>query len=70
MGRYAVIFEPARTGFSAYVPDLPGCVATGGTLPETQACIQSAMEMHLSAMREEGDPIPEPSYVAEIRDVS
>ena len=70
MSRYAVIFEPTRTGFSAYIPDLPGCIATGQTLPETQERIQSAMEMHLQAMREDGDPIPEPSHIVEMREVT
>ena len=64
MSRYAVVFEPTGTGFSAWIPDLPGCIATGRTLEETQHRIHSAMEMHLEAMREDGDPIPEPSHMA------
>ena len=64
MSKYAVVFEPARTGFSAYIPDLPGCIATGRTLPETQERIQSAIEIHLRAMCQDGDPIPEPSHIA------
>jgi predicted RNase H-like HicB family nuclease len=64
MRKYAVVFEPTRTGFSACIPDLPGCIATGRTLQETQERIHSAMEMHLRAMRQDGDPIPEPSHIA------
>ena len=56
------LFEKSATGYGAYAPDLPGCAATGRTLEETRARMAKAMEMHLSAMREDGDPIPEPSH--------
>ncbi|MEP7353608.1 MAG: type II toxin-antitoxin system HicB family antitoxin [Acidobacteriota bacterium] len=49
-------------GFGAYAPDIPGCVSTGRTLEETRQRMAKAMEMHLSAMREDGDPIPVPSH--------
>jgi len=66
--KYAVIFEKTGTGYSAYVPDLPGCVAAGATLAETADLIRSGIEVHLNAMREDGDAIPEPTtqvdYVA------
>lgn len=63
--KYAVIFEKSSTGYGAYVPDLPGCVATGATLEETAHLIREAITMHLQGMREDGDPIPEPSTVAD-----
>jgi predicted RNase H-like HicB family nuclease len=63
MSKYAVFIAPTRTGYSAYVPDLPGCIAAGRTREETLHLLQGAIEMHLRAMREDGDPIPEPSQV-------
>jgi predicted RNase H-like HicB family nuclease len=63
MTRYAVLIAPTRTGYSAHVPDLPGCIATGRTIEETKARMQKAITMHLAAMREDGDEIPEPSQV-------
>ena len=63
--RYAVIYERASDGgCGAYIPDLPGCVALGETLEETRRLIQEAVEMHLEAMRADGDPIPEPTTVS------
>ena len=59
-----VIFEKASTGYSAYAPDLPGCVAAASTLDETKAVMAEAVEMHLEAMREDGEPIPEPTTLA------
>jgi len=61
--KYAVIYEKTATGYSAYVPDLPGCVAAGSTIEETSDLIRGAVEMHLQAMREDGDKIPEPTTV-------
>ena len=63
--KFAVVYEKTETGFSAYAPDLPGCIAAGMTLPETQKLMHEAVEMHLEAMREDGDPIPEPKAVAD-----
>jgi predicted RNase H-like HicB family nuclease/predicted RNA binding protein YcfA (HicA-like mRNA interferase family) len=64
MMKYAVIFEgDPETGYSAYAPDLPGCIATGRTLDETRELMQGAIEFHLRGMREDGDPIPEPSHI-------
>jgi predicted RNase H-like HicB family nuclease len=63
MSKYAVLTASTRTGYSAHVPDLPGCIATGRTLEETRKRMQKAIEMHLGAMREDGDEIPEPSIV-------
>lgn len=58
---YAVIFEKSRTGYGAYVPDLPGCVATGRTLELTRRRIQGAIRLHLKGMREDGTRIPRPT---------
>lgn len=59
--RYAIVIENAGGNFSAYVPDLPGCVATGETIPEVEQLIREAIEFHLEGMREDGTPIPPPS---------
>jgi predicted RNase H-like HicB family nuclease len=63
MTRYAILIAPTSTGFSAHVPDLPGCIATGRTVEQTKRRMAKAIEMHLVAMREDGDEIPEPSQV-------
>jgi predicted RNase H-like HicB family nuclease len=60
MFEYSVIIEPSRTGYSAYVPDLPGCVAAAKTAEETEELIRGAIKLHLEGMREDGEPIPEP----------
>ncbi len=62
--RYAVVIERAGKNYSAYVPDLPGCVSTGCTVEETTRNIQQAIELHLEGMQEDGDPIPEPTTFA------
>ena len=59
--RYAIVIEKAENNYAAYVPDLPGCVATGGTIAETELQIREAIDLHLRGMREDGLPIPEPS---------
>ena len=64
MQKYAVIFEKSRTGYSAYLPDLPGCIAAGSTLQETEQLMREAIELHLKGMREDGDAIPEPTSIA------
>ena len=56
--RYVVVLEDAGTNFSAYVPDLPGCVSTGKTIEDTVAHIREAMELHLEGMREDGEAVP------------
>lgn len=63
--KYAVIYEKTATGYSAYVPDLPGCIAAGATLHETELLMREAVEMHLQAMREDGAPVPAPTTVAD-----
>ena len=67
--KYAVIIEQAATGFSAYVPDLPGCIATGATKAQVRQRIQEAVEIHLKSMMEDGDPIPKPTSQCEYLDV-
>ncbi len=57
--RYAIVIEQADTNFSAYVPDLPGCVATGTTLEEVEAGIRSAIAFHLEGLIADGETIPE-----------
>lgn len=61
MSKYLIIYEKSGTGYGAYAPDLPGCVATGRTLDQTKRRMTKAIEMHLAAMREDGDEIPQPS---------
>jgi predicted RNase H-like HicB family nuclease len=64
MNRYLIIIEPTSTGFSAYSPDLPGCVSTGASREEVQKNMQEAIEFHLDGLREEGQPLPPPSVEA------
>lgn len=59
MREYAVIYEKGPVSWGAYLPDLPGLVATGDTLEEVQALIKEGLEIHLASMLEDGDPIPE-----------
>jgi predicted RNase H-like HicB family nuclease len=59
--RYASVIEKAEANYAAYVPDLPGCVATGQTIEETEQQIREAIDLHLRGMREDGLAIPEPS---------
>lgn len=68
--RYAIVIEQAGTNFSAYVPDLPGCVATGATVAEAEAAIREAIEMHLTGMREDGLSVPVPSSRVEYVEVA
>jgi predicted RNase H-like HicB family nuclease len=65
--QYTVILEKApHTDWGAYVPDLPGCVAIGETREEAERLIREAIELHLRGLREDGDPIPEPTSTAVI----
>lgn len=61
---YTVIYEWAGNNYSAYVPDLPGCIACGDTLEETQQLVKEAIELYIDALREDGKPVPEPSTKA------
>jgi predicted RNase H-like HicB family nuclease len=70
MMRYAVIIEKGKRNFSAYVPDLPGCVATGKTRKGVERQIREAMELHLDGMREDGIAVPKPTSICEYIDLS
>lgn len=63
--RYAIVIEKAAGNYSVYVPDLPGCVATGVTLEEVEQQIKEAISFHLEGLREEGLPIPEATTLCE-----
>lgn len=63
--RYAIVIERAQNNYSVYVPDLPGCVATGHTIEEAEQEILEAIAFHLEGMREDGLAIPEPTTLAE-----
>jgi len=67
--KYVVVYEETATGFSAYVPDLPGCVAVGGSREETEQLIREAMDLHLAALREDGEPIPDPGTWTQLVEV-
>jgi predicted RNase H-like HicB family nuclease len=60
MSRYLIVIEQSRTGFSAYSPDLPGCVATGATREAVEKEMHDTIEFHLEGLRLEGEPIPPP----------
>jgi predicted RNase H-like HicB family nuclease len=64
MRKYAVVIEQGEHNCSAYVPDLPGCVAAGDTVDETEKLIREAIEIHIRGMKEEGLEIPKPSSLA------
>ncbi|MFH1923069.1 MAG: type II toxin-antitoxin system HicB family antitoxin [Planctomycetota bacterium] len=64
MKQYTVIYEWAGKSYSAYVPDLPGCVACGDTLEETEALMKEAVELYIEALKEGGKPVPEPTTKA------
>ncbi len=68
--RYAVVVEKSETGFGAYVPDLPGCVAAASTREEVVRLIQTAIEFHIDGLREEGEPVPMPTSSIEFVDVA
>lgn len=67
--RYAIIIEPGATNYSAYIPDLPGCVATGRTEAEVKQRLQEAMDLHLAGLQEDGVEIPAPSSLCDYLEV-
>jgi predicted RNase H-like HicB family nuclease len=69
MKRYAIVVEKAKSNFAAYVPDLPGCVATGRTVKETERRLREAIEVHVQGLREDGLPVPRPSSVVDYLEV-
>jgi predicted RNase H-like HicB family nuclease len=68
--RYAIVIENAGPNYSAYVPDLPGCVATGATVEEVEREIRAAIEFHLEGLREDGSPIPPSSSAVRYVDIA
>ena len=68
--RYAVVIEKSETGFGAYVPDLPGCVAAGQTRRRVVKLIQEAIEFHIEGLKANGQSIPEPASTIEFVDVA
>lgn len=65
MTRFAVVIEKANGNYSAYVPDLSGCVATGATVKDTEKEIRNAIRFHIEGLKEDGLPVPEPTSLAE-----
>jgi predicted RNase H-like HicB family nuclease len=63
--RYAIVIEKTKTGYSAYVPDLPGCIATGHSRPEVENEMREAIRFHIDGLREDGLPVPKPTSIAE-----
>jgi predicted RNase H-like HicB family nuclease len=68
--KYAVVIEKGPTSYGAYVPDLPGCVASGDTREEVVKLIQEAIEFHIEGLKEDGEPVPPPSSSIEFIDVA
>jgi predicted RNase H-like HicB family nuclease len=68
--RYAIVIEKAENNYSAYVPDLPGCIATGRTAIEVESEIREAIAFHVEGMREDGLPIPAPASRVDYVDVA
>ena len=63
--RYAIVIEKAEANYSAYVPDLPGCIATGATMPEVEQEMREAIRFHIDGLKEDGLPVPQPTSIAE-----
>lgn len=68
--RYAIVIEKTGDNYSSYVLDLPGCIATGATVEKTEQLICEAIELHLAGLREDGQPIPQPSSQVEYVEVA
>ncbi len=67
--KYAAIIEKTDNGYSAYVPDLPGCVAAGDTTEEVESLIREAAVLHVDMLRELGDPVPDPQTAISLVEV-
>ena len=70
MSRYLIVIEPTETGFSAFSPDLPGCVSTGETRPAVEQHMREAIEFYLDGLRQDDAPIPPPSTTASYVEVA
>lgn len=68
--RYAIVVEKTENNYSAYVPDLPGCVATGETIEETENGIREAIAFHIEGLREDGLAIPQPASIVEYLEIA
>ena len=68
--RYAIVVEKAGNNYSAYAPDLPGCVATGSSVKEAEQEISEAIKFHIDGLREDGLPIPMPSSVVDYLEIA
>ncbi|MDR0780555.1 MAG: type II toxin-antitoxin system HicB family antitoxin [Pseudomonadales bacterium] len=68
--RYAIVIEQAEGNYSAYVPDLPGCIATGNTIEEVETQIRDAIAFHLEGLREDGIPLPRPASRVEYVEIA
>lgn len=68
--KYAVVIEKAELNYSAYVPDLPGCIATAKTVSAVEIAIREAIEFHIEGMKQGGEIIPEPSSAVEYVEVA
>jgi predicted RNase H-like HicB family nuclease len=66
--RFAVVIEKAGNNYSAYVPDLPGCVATAPTVEAVESEIREAIRFHIEGLEQDGQPVPEPTSLAEYVD--
>jgi predicted RNase H-like HicB family nuclease len=67
--RYAIVVEKAKSNYAAYVPDLPGCIATGATVEETERRLRQAIVLHIRGLREDGLAVPEPSSVVDYLEI-
>jgi predicted RNase H-like HicB family nuclease len=70
MNRYGIVIEKAGSNYSAFVPDLPGCVATGSTRAETERRIRTAIRLHIEGLRADGLDVPEPTSTVATEDAS
>ncbi len=61
MSEYSIVIEGGNGSYSAYSPDVPGCIATGDSYAEVERLMREALEFHIENLREHGDPVPEPS---------
>jgi predicted RNase H-like HicB family nuclease len=70
MRKYTVIYESGKRNWSAYVPDLPGCIATGKTRKQVERLIREAIEFHIEGLRAHGEPVPDPNVEAGVVSVA
>ncbi|MBK1616929.1 hypothetical protein CKO42_00395 [Lamprobacter modestohalophilus] len=68
--RYAIVIEKAKGNFSAYVPDLPGCIATGESVAEVESRIREAILLHIEGLREDGLTVPSPQSQVDYIDIA